>query len=397
MPPLQKHFQIEPYEPTDIVQPATGTTQSLGVVMDREGSSCQLVGGGFTITAGGFEVAAGNGLIRAANSLDSPRRYVEWAAHEFLLAELTDDSANHVYHEWNGGAPRLVVDPVGRYDGDPNTNIWLGEVWREGAKIYLHPNRGIRTGMQAGHNRHRLIETRNQEYVLGEYPRVFTNLFPKIAVGANSFWYGGVRRDLVTEDTNAGYKFDYYFLDNTGDWNEIQDQTDIDLVHFDDGTAVPGAAAPAGHLAGGHFGVHWIFQGTNGALHVLFGRADYPLLTDAINAAVPGDQPEIFMWHASLVGQVIVQEGAVAFALIRQATDTAFAAGAADDYAAVTAITFEAGSYYKNASVRGTVACDGQPARAVAEVQQSRALIGWKVATKALATLMLHASGCARR
>jgi len=273
--------------------------------------------------AGGglITIGAGSGLIRATNSPTAELLFCDWPDSIPADVVLVDNVLNYVYVTYNAGNPKLVTSTV--KPTDYHTNIYYGTVYRVGTVLHITKVAGHHIADHAG-----LMILRAKE--LAPFARYSGCMISgtgtlKIAVTAGTFWHGLERYTTPAFDSNVAGTFTSYYRNGVGGWTSIPAQTTINSTQYDDGT---GTLATLGNQ---RYGVHWVYQETDGEVNVVIGKGSYSLI-EAQAATMPSTVPPQFQDHARIIGKIIVQKSATVFTSVSSAFTNAFSNGAATDH-----------------------------------------------------------------
>ena len=282
---------------------------------------------GMVISDGGIgiiDVSAGTGFIRSADSDTSTLYSFDIAAVAGLA--LTDQQINYIYVEYNAGSPQYVVTTIER--SDKHTNVFLGNVYRDGSVVHINTYRGYDVGDHAAKMISRLQATAPMAHESGA--AISETGTRNIAITIGSFWEGFNRFTTDAQDTSAADTFRYFYDDGASGWTEIVTQTQIDNLQYDDGS---GALAA---LTTNRYGVHWVYLATDSDIYVVYGTGNY--LLAAAQSAQPGAVPPHIESHAKLIGKIIIRESSATMYSIESAFDTEFNGVGVNDHTNLTNI-----------------------------------------------------------
>lgn len=261
--------------------------------------------------AGTVDIAAGDAMIKAVNDVEATLYSFDIAAQAGIA--LADNVINYLYIEYNAGTPQIVATTTKRTD--LYTNIFLGNVFREGTVVHINTHRGYSISDPLSRLVSRLQETEPMEWASGAILSESGTL--NIAVTAGAFWEGLNRFITDAFDSSGADTFHYYYQDGASGWTEVAGQSAIDANKFDD---LSGTLATLGV---NRYGVHWVYIGTDNDIYVLYGYGNY-VIADAIDAPQPGALPPHVEAHGRLIGKIIIQESTTTFYSVESAFDTEF-------------------------------------------------------------------------
>lgn len=276
---------------------SSGTTEGGDIINDGDG----------TIT-----VELGTGLIRAIDSNVAPIYFTDWSAESGANVALVDNDLNHLYVEYNAGAPRIIATTIKRVDY--NTNIGLGTVYRNGTLLHITPESHINISDHAGAMIRRMHDI--SPFAHKEGAKISEKGVRNIGVTQGAFWHGLNLYTTAAFDSSIADTFDLYYRDGGGGWTRVV-STQINNTQFDNGTGALGT------LSNNNYGVHWVFMESDGEISVALGQDSYSL-SNAENANVPAGLPPEFEGHARIIGKIIIKKSEATFTSIESAFDNIF-------------------------------------------------------------------------
>lgn len=282
---------------------------------------------GFIITdatLGAVDVAAGTGFIRATDSAVAELLSLDVAATGGVT--LVDGSINYLYVEYNAGTPQVVATTTKR--SDANTNIFLGNVYRDGTSVHINGYRSQKIGDSTCKVITRLLDTHPMDHVSGaSLSELGTR---NIAITLGTFWEGLNKFTTSAFDSSVADTFRYFYDDGASGWTEVTAQSQISNTQYDDGTGTLATVSPA------KYGVHWVYIGTDSDIYVVYGTGDYALVE--AQAAQPGAVPPHIESHGRLIGKIVIQRDAAVFYSIESAFVESFAVTGVNDHTNLTSI-----------------------------------------------------------
>ncbi|MHA1880402.1 MAG: hypothetical protein ACTSYG_08395, partial [Candidatus Heimdallarchaeota archaeon] len=316
--PMSANLDLGSYDITNVGwQLGSPTYSSLQDWMNVSQSAGKLTGGDITDNGDGtVSVAAGTGFIKTTDSDVGETKFFDWSADSSV--SLTDNSPNYIYVEYNAGSPQIVASTS--IPSDKNTNVMLGIVFRDGNDLH------ITTAGQVVTNYAKKTLWKDIE-VNGKIQRVSGMQLSEtgtrnIAITSGSYYAGLTKVNFSAFDSSGTDKFTYYYRDSSGGWTKVTDQTQIDKLHYDDGS---GTLVELSDQQGWrkYYGVHWVYTTVDGDVIVLYGQGDY-LLTDAQNAQPPTSVPDLITSVGGLIGKIIIEKNADTFESVESAFDICF-------------------------------------------------------------------------
>jgi len=310
-------FRVLTASDIEIEKIGTPTYDDVQDIINTVLSPGKISGGGFTDNGGGsLRVDAGTGLIKTSNSDTAPNKYFDWAQDADV--PLVADSVNYIYVEYNGGTPQITS--ATSIPADRNTNILLGLGYYNGVDIHF-----VEAGQYIA-NYPKLTFWKDVE-VNGNLQRVSGFEISEtdtrnFAITAGSFYAGLLKKSFSSFNSSLGDTFIYMYRDGSGDYTEVAAQTQIDNLHYDDGS---GALATLSNISGWrhYYGVHWVYVDADGHTFCIYGRGDYAL-TDAENATPPNDIPDLLSKIGRIVGKIIIEKNASSFVSVQSPFATQF-------------------------------------------------------------------------
>jgi hypothetical protein len=221
---------------------------------------------------------------------------------------MVDHSTNYIYADWNFGSPTYGTSTnIDNMHGLSRARIWT--VQREGTTLWIADNRATNVDTA---NKSDILHHAVDGFAHAELGTVLTASGTRnIAVSAGSFFYGLNQLNNPAMDTSTGDTFTYASTANGGtSWTYTTGQTQIDNAQYD------ALGSGLTSLTAGNYGVHWVYLMHNSVtpctLMVLYGQGDYTK-SQAFTAQEPTIKPQIITNGGSLIGRIVVQQGASAF------------------------------------------------------------------------------------
>ena len=277
---------------------------------------------GFDITENGdgsVDVDAGTVRLRSGDDPDA-EFYSCGVAGQSSIA-LTDNDVNYIYAEYNIGSPQLNVG-LDLTAINIRDSVALWAVTRIGTATHVVDLRGVTEDLPAGFAKRTTIAGLHEHAVGAELTETGTR---NIAVSEGRFYIGADGQTTDAFDTSATDSFTTVYDDGASGWTRTTAQTTINNTQYDDGSGTLAAADNNKYIV--HF--VYIVRNTPDELFVKYGTAQYAKLADAQEAEAPTDLPPELDPHGSgiLVGKVIIQKSATAFADVQSAWCNVFSVG----------------------------------------------------------------------
>ncbi len=282
--------------------------------LNKKMSSGFCSGGDFTSNGDGtVSVALGCGAIRATNTLGVEMLAFDWSANTSV--SLTDNTTNYIYVDYNSGSP-IVASAVSQ-PTDYRTKVLLGKIYREGSVLHL-----FKAGMKVSEVANNLIARLVQQE--GEASRTSGAVTSEtgtrnVKVTAGVVW-GGLTRNTTPElDTNVTGTFKYFYYNGSA-WVE-SDATQINNTQYNN------TASGLSSLSSNQYGIHWVYVGSDGCVHVVYGDDSFTL-ADAEAEQPPTLLPNIISEFTFLSAKIIVKLNDTNFTEVQSAFDISFSSGA---------------------------------------------------------------------
>lgn len=279
--------------------PTYSTLQDMNKLFHSTGilnSATLLSDGG----SGTLDVAQVEGCIRATDDPTDDLEFFTITATTGLA--LTDADLNYIYAEYNGGTPQVVATITKRTDF--NTNVLLGEVYRDGTTLHINNASTLDVGDHASLMAQRMRGTDPFAHESGIM--ISETGTRNIAVTAGVVWEALNKISISAVDTSAAGTFNYWYRDGASGWTKVASQSAINNTQYDDNS---GTLAT---LTANRYGVHWVYVESDSQYNVVYGQGDYTL-ANATEASAPGTLPPQFEDHAILIGKIIIKKSDASF------------------------------------------------------------------------------------
>lgn len=355
-------WQTIPATDVEVSELSTATYDDVQDYVNFFGDRTLLSGGAISDNGDGtVTVAAGTAWCKETDSDTAVGKFFDFSADNSV--SLTDMITNHIYVDYNGGTPQVVVATDITTHGFKQDHIHIGIAFRDGTASHFHQTATIgigRINRADMHHReevpvHRAngittssIGTRNLGITTGVLyegmsrhttsPFDTPNSGTADATEANKLHDadGGFAATDVgktvhntTDDTYAevtafvdsgeltldadifisGENYDldsftyWYTTDSGSTWTEVLGATAISNSQYNN------IASGLANLTSNRYGVHWVYMEVDGEhFHVLYGQGDYKA-NQAEEATVPSISPDIVNQYCALIAKIICQEG----------------------------------------------------------------------------------------
>jgi hypothetical protein len=286
----------------------------------RKLSGSTGVASGLIITddaAGAVDITSGTVMIRTGGT--ETANLITASVLGVTGQALTDNSLNYIYVDYNAGTPTIAVTTnVATIIGNPFQNIVIGICYKEGTELHI-------TNLQIPLPQINQKLAKRLTFVEGivrQSGGVTTEVGTRqLAISAGNYWLALDEYSLSARDTSVSDTFSYFYQ-TLGVWTEVSAQTTIDNTQYND--TATGLAA----LANNQYGVHWVYEGLDEDLYVVYGTESYTLAA-AENATIPAALPPQFnLFHNVLIAKIIVAKNGATFTDIQYPFEQAFQQGA---------------------------------------------------------------------
>lgn len=280
----------------------TPTYKTVEDYLRANGSAGIFSGGVITDSGiGQIDVAATSGVIRTTNSPAGNLVTFDIAAESNIV--LTDNSMNYIYIDYNSGSPIYAVTTD--YNAiNFNTQVIVGRVYRSGSSLNI-ANIGQYIADHILRDLYRIQYTRRLEWGSGS-ALGFVTATRQPTVGAGVYFSNYTKVSTAAFDASGVDRFTYWYRNGSGGWTQVATQQNIDNANYDSGTGTLTA------LGNGDYGVHWVYQLTDGTIHIQYGQATYTSIANARNSTVPSSQPPVVVGIGVLIGRIIILKNATA-------------------------------------------------------------------------------------
>jgi len=255
---------------------------------------------------GSVSVSAGTGIIKITDSDTSETKFFNWSSESSLT--LTDGTTNYIYVSYNSGNP--IVTSSTSLPTDKNTNVMLGLVFRDGTILHIVTAGALITNY-AKNTLFKDLELN------GKFQRTSGVIISEtgtrnIAISQGTIYAGLTKVTFPAFDSSGADTFTYYYRDGSGGWTKVTDQSQIDNLHYDDGSGTLATLGP------NKYGVHWVYADPDGCVFVVYGQDNYTL-SNADLAQPPSSLPQIITDICGLVGKIIIKKSDSSFTSIESA------------------------------------------------------------------------------
>lgn len=323
----------------------TPTYSNLEKFLDAYASAGLFEGGNITDSGSGqIDIAAAKGVIRTTDSEIGELVAFDIAAT--VDVSLTDNTMNYIYIDYNSGTPTYAVTT--NYDSiNLHSQVLVGRVYRLNTVLYISD---VGQDIQDATLRdlYRIQSVRRMERSSGAILG-FVSATRQPTVTAGVFFSNYDRIDTAAFDASGTDRFVTWYRNGSGGWSYTSAQQNIDNVNYDDGSGTLVA------LGGGNYGVHWVYELVDGAIHIQYGQENSGTLTAARATTVPSAQPPPVVGLGILIGRIIIQKNATTIYETASAFDIVFTGTTASNHNDLANIQGgTSGEYYHLTSAQQT-------------------------------------------
>ena len=277
----------------------TPTYDSLQDLINNTLSSGYFGGGAITDSGSGqIDVASGYGYIRADSGETTELMAFDWTGETDI--DLTNDSLNYVYVDYNSGTPDIAVT-ADVTSLNHTSQFVIGMVYREDTDIHV-----AQTGQKLDNFIHNLYYYFFEVEGIKRASGIATSETGtrNIAITSGVMTWALQRTATAEVNTSTTGTFGYYY--NNGSWQLVSGETQINNLQYNN------YGVGLATLTAQRYGVHWVFMTIDGDVYVVYGKGDYTL-AQAQAAAVPSTLPNELISIAIPIAKVIIQKSASSF------------------------------------------------------------------------------------
>ncbi len=303
-----------PNDEVDITIASTGSTSSGTTVLARTGASTYSTvqhlmdfslstgrssGGQIIVSGNGINVISGTGFIKATNSELTTQTFFDWSLAS-TLSGVAHNTTRYIGVEYNAGSPTVVARTTENWNLE--SEFPLGTVVSESNRRYIINNPWItadnHSNIIARFDASAPIERDNK--VGGLILTAAGSLSLRVSAGVLVSRMS--RYPIRALDITAGDTFDAYYRDGLGGFTKNANQPVLDYGWDDNGFVL------ATQLTN-NYSSRWFYIMTDGTLAMVWGRAQYAFLSDALNDPPPDTLPERVATQGLLIGRFIMRSG----------------------------------------------------------------------------------------
>lgn len=296
---------------------------------------------------GTVDITAGEAFLKTTNALDGLLKLV--VVPESLALAMTDEVVNTLYIDYNAGTPIIKVRSasIGYFDANWD-EVPFATISRHGTTLYI--TSFVDEGTNAGYKN--ILATANLMQIRYMFGLAISEpATMKVAVTAGRLYSINTPKDIDAINTNIADTFEYIYQNGAGGWTRSL-ETDIDKIHYDDGS---GTLAT---IANNKFGNHWVYLvvDTPDQYHIVYGRSEFSTVADAQAEPVPPTLPaELGLFSSSvLVGRIIVKQNGTSFEVIESAFDVTLTPTTPAEHANLSGLDFASSNHTGFAPTRPT-------------------------------------------
>lgn len=267
--------------------------------------------------SGGVIISPFSYVLKTSNSDTGELSYFMSDTVEIASADLTDNSMNWIYVDYNSGTP--TFNDTTSYSNIRNTDQFLvGFLFKSGTSLSI-VSHGTEISNFVAREEARLyargIVERMSGAVIGEKATRYVTM-------TEGLFYSGISRVVRAARDSETDGFSGYWSYNSGTttWtnNAATYPNQIENTLYNNT-----ATGVLAELTVNRYGVHWIYLCGNGNLHVVFGQGNYTL-ANAQAAQPPSVLPACLTDMGALLGRIIIQKSAATFTEVDSAFNIMF-------------------------------------------------------------------------
>jgi hypothetical protein len=293
------------------MQIGTPTYSTIGNLIDITNSGGRINGGLLTAGTAVCNYSAMRGVIKDQGV--SPLKFFDIDAGSVAL---TDNATNWVYLDYNSGTPQVLATTIRSFISLVSQFI-MGQAYREGDNVKV---------LSAGNT--------NFNFQRSVYERDIARAFFERTSGSilsetgtrqilctAGIYYSGYTRFLTGIYNSSTENFDHYYYMLNGAWTVLSATGQINNTQYN--LMTPAGSESLATLTDGFYGVHWIYQNSDGDVDVVLGNGSYTL-SQAYAVQVPTSIPNYLTYFANLIGKIIILKNAATFTSIESAFTAKF-------------------------------------------------------------------------
>lgn len=246
------------------------------------------------------DVTSGTAILKTTNSnIGSNVFYNFNAANDVAITDSTD---GYIYLDYNSGTPTIAFASISSIN--LNTQVIIGRVHREGNHMHI-TQAGQNFSNYATKDSYRLFERYGLHRVSGMVTSEGGDASNDIDVTAGVAYLGANR---ITTNAVASFTdgVELYYLNGTGGFTRL-DSTALNDESYDDGDGTRAA------LLTNRYNIFWIYLMSDNQLYAIYDSmtvtGGYTLAQAQAKTAITRT-PDLFNTSGTLIGKIIVQDGA---------------------------------------------------------------------------------------
>lgn len=301
---------------------------TLQEIIDHSWSAGVTHGGDITDNLDGtVSFATATAVLRATTDAHAPLYNIAVPAQ--LNLALTDQAVNWVYLSYNAGTPQWEASTAITAFNCIDKCIGY-TIYRDGNVLNIIDAREQNVD---GNRKTRkfLLNVNRFPHAVGSTVLGANGLALTVTAGTFYFMLQDLPHDAfdtsIAGTANANI-FKLWYRDGIGGWTGTVEQKVIGTATYDGNTGTPVT------LGNNKFGVSWVYlvHDSPSSLHVVMGQVEYPDAATARVATPPSSLPGLVAEHGSLIGFVVYEKSATAFANVLSAFGLVFGSSAATSH-----------------------------------------------------------------
>jgi hypothetical protein len=281
---------------------------------------------GFEITDNGngtVSIAQGEAMLRSAANHSATLYSVSVPATASLA--MTNDSPNFIFVDWNNGTP-IITATTSNNDFNCLDKCLLWSITREGSLLYSVDGRSMNID---SNSKHRRVLLESEVFRKATNGSMIGNPSGRyLSLTSGTFFYALNRITHDSYDTSvAGTAnpnvFKYYYRNGSGGWLSATLQKEVNNGFYDNGTGVTASLGTAKYRTDY---AYLLFDGggTSSQFVLVLGQNESNSAADAEVYPTPSSLPPAIMGAGTLLGQIVIRQGATTLSTVKSAFDTVF-------------------------------------------------------------------------
>jgi len=323
----------------NVIMDALGFTASLHYTINNNFSAGSYTTPYITDNGDGtLKFNSGSGIIRTSDSATGELVSFEW--DDINNISIPTASTQWLYMDYNGGSPTVNIT-ADLNTINHNTEYVVGRVYNDGTAPIHIQELGAIASDRAHRVDNRLWELYNLQRASGMLVSAPTDLHLIITKGI--YYVSTIRFESPELDSSGSDTFNYWYEDGAGGWTEVTGSTEVDNLHYDDGTGTLDELIPQ------RFGIHWLYLVADkvGHYEMVYGTDSYTLVNAEL-VTPPTNIPPVIQNMGLLIAKIIVKKSEATVTEITNPFTTVFSSTAAADHGNLVGLAEDDHTQYYN-------------------------------------------------